>query len=76
MGQVTIYLDEETERLVDMAARSAGVSKSKWVAEIIRDKAGAEWPEFVKSLAGAWPDLSEASALRKNQPKDARRERF
>lgn len=40
MGQVTIYIDDETEKLMEAAAKSAGMSKSKWVAEVIRARAG------------------------------------
>lgn len=54
MGQVTIYLDEETERKMKAAANAAGLSYSKWVAKIIAERARNEWPEQVAALAGAW----------------------
>jgi hypothetical protein len=36
------------------AAAAAGVSYSKWVAMIIREKTMNEWPPQVAELAGAW----------------------
>ena len=76
MGQVTIYLDDSTEKLVDAAATSAGVSKSKWVSDLIRDRAATEWPAFVRALAGAWPEFPLAEEIRAGQPADAPRERL
>jgi len=76
MGQVTIYLDDDTEAKARAAATSQGVSLSKWVAERIGRGARAEWPAFVRELAGAWGDLPSAEQLRKRQGKDVRRERL
>jgi hypothetical protein len=76
MGQVTVYLDEETENLMKMAAQSSGMSQSKWVASLIRAKAGTEWPPAVAALAGAWPDMPTAEEIRATQPADARREKL
>ena len=74
MGQVTIYLDEESERRLKAAAASAGVPVSRWVAGLIRNKTRTEWPESVKALAGQWPDLPEPEALRRDRAADAERE--
>jgi hypothetical protein len=76
MGQLTIYLDEDTEQRVKTAAQSAGVSLSKWVATVIREKTETAWPDAVLQLAGAWPDLSTADELRRSQPTDSEREIF
>jgi hypothetical protein len=76
MGQVTIYLDEQTEKKARAAARSEGVSLSKWVAKRIDRTAQREWPAFVRELAGAWPDLPEAGHLRKSKRKDLPRGRL
>ena len=64
MGQVTIYLDDEAETRVQEAAEANGVAVSRWVAELIREKTAAEWPESVRQLAGAWPDFPDAETLR------------
>jgi len=65
MGQVTIYLDSETEASARVAARAEGVPLSKWVAGRIQRRTSGEWPEAVRALAGAWPDLPSAEQIRK-----------
>jgi hypothetical protein len=76
MGQVTIYLDDDTESKARAAATSEGVSLSKWVAGRIERSARAEWPAFVRDLAGAWSDLPSAEQLRKGKARDLQRERL
>lgn len=74
MGQVTIYLDDETEEKARAAARAEGMPLSRWVAGRIERRAGGEWPEAVRALAGAWPDLRSADRLRKAKAKDVARD--
>ncbi len=74
MGQVTFYLDEQTEKLMRQAAKSAGLSQSKWVAHTILEKAGNQWPAEIVSLAGAWADIPTAEELRNPKIKDSVRE--
>jgi len=76
MGQVTIYLDEHTELIARDAARAEGVSLSKWVARRIDGRSQAEWPAFMRELAGAWPDLPTAEQIRKSKTKDLPRQRL
>lgn len=76
MGQVTIYLDDETEKTVRAAAESDGVSLSKWVAQRIQKNARAEWPAIVRELAGAWSDLPSAEQIRRPASKDVARGRL
>lgn len=54
MSQVTIYIDDETEARTRAAAEAAGVSLSRWTADVLRAKARAEWPADVVALEGAW----------------------
>jgi hypothetical protein len=75
MGQITLYLDEEAMRSVREAAKAAGVSRSRWVADLVRKARTTEWPPDVVRLAGAWPDLALAEALR-GRGTDAKRERL
>lgn len=65
MSQITLYLDEATQTLVEQAARASGQSKSRWVAGIIRKYAGHEWPRDGLELAGRYADfpLREASPI-------------
>lgn len=76
MAQVTIYLDDETEQKARAAARSKGVSLSKWVAERVRQGALSDWPDYVRELAGAWRDLPSAEQLRKLKGRDAKQGRL
>jgi len=64
MSQITLYLDDATQALVEQAAQASGVSKSRWVAEIIRKYAAHEWPQDCLNLAGSFADfpLREESA--------------
>ena len=74
MGQVTIYLEDEIEEKMSQAAKSEHVSKSKWVASLIRAKVASEWPESVTQLAGAWKDLSLVEEDRASLGEDIERE--
>ena len=57
MSQITLYLDDATQALVEQAALANGVSKSRWVADIIRKYAAQEWPLDCLALAGRFPDF-------------------
>ncbi|MDR0205186.1 MAG: ribbon-helix-helix domain-containing protein [Delftia acidovorans] len=57
MSQITLYLDDTTQALVEEAARANGMSKSRWVAEIIRKYAAHEWPQDCIELAGRFADF-------------------
>lgn len=74
MGQVTIYLDDETEAKMRASAKAMKVSKSKWVANVIQEKLLDEWPASVRELPGAWSDFPSQEALRDGQPPDTPRE--
>ena len=76
MGQVTIYIDDKTEANMNAAVKASGVSKSKWVARVIREKAGAEWPQAVKESAGTWHDFPLAEDIRQTTGEDSKRESF
>ncbi len=74
MGQVTIYLEEDVERKMVNAAKSAHLSKSKWIARLISEKVANEWPQSVVELAGAWEDFPSIDDIRSNEGSDAKRE--
>jgi hypothetical protein len=57
MSQITLYLDDATQALVEQAAQANGLSKSRWVAEIIRKYAAHEWPQDCLALAGRFADF-------------------
>jgi hypothetical protein len=74
MGQVTIYLDSETEKKLGIMIKKTGISKSKWISDLIKQKITTTWPENIVNLAGAWTDLPTAEEIRKNMAEDADRE--
>jgi hypothetical protein len=76
MAQVTLYLDAETKERMRRAAKSAGLSQSRWLAELVRKGAAREWPAEVRELAGAWPDFPEADEIRRESGHDVKRERL
>lgn len=76
MGQVTIYLEEDIETKMIQAAKSANLSKSKWIAHLIQEKISKEWPNSVIEMAGTWNDFPEAEEIRADQVRDIPREAF
>jgi predicted transcriptional regulator len=74
MGQVTIYLDAKTEKKLQEAAKKNGISLSKWVANLIREKTATTWPDSIAELAGAWKDMATAEKLREEAGDDLPRE--
>ncbi len=74
MGQVTIYLDSRTEENLKMAVEKTGISKSKWISEIIQEKTSRTWPENIKKLAGSWTDFPIVEEIRTGTGTDIERE--
>jgi len=75
MGQVTIYLDNEIENQMKIAAKTNHQSVSKWVAKIIKDKVSTEWPQDIINLAGSWKnDFPTLEEIRSTQAVDSDRE--
>ncbi len=76
MGQVTIYLDAETEKKMINIVKKSGISKSKWIAALIKEKTADTWPDHIIELAGAWKDFPTVEDIRSDMGNDARRERL
>ncbi len=76
MGQVTIYIDAETEKKMIASAKAAKISKSKWITQVIKEKVTSEWPASVVDLAGAWEDFPSIEEIRSGIGKDIEREEF
>ena len=74
MGQITIYLDRETEYKMSQIVKQKKISKSKWIAGLIRQKTATHWPEHLVALAGAWKDFPTLEKIRKDIGKDNLRE--
>ncbi|MFL7838890.1 MAG: CopG family transcriptional regulator [Candidatus Promineifilaceae bacterium] len=76
MAQITIYLDEETAGMMRAFVKSKGISQSKWIVELIRERLQSEWPEHIIELAGAWEDFPTAEQIRHDMGQDIPREPF
>jgi hypothetical protein len=74
MGQVTIYLDSKTEQKMKNMVKKSGVSKSKWIADLIKEKTANSWPESIARMPGTWTDMPSAEEIRKIMGKDTDRE--
>ena len=76
MAQLTLYVDAETQKRLKKAAKAAGMSQSRWVAELIRKQTASEWPASIVLLAGAWKDFPDQAEIRRGEGKDVPREPF
>jgi hypothetical protein len=74
LGQITIYLDKETEYKMNQIVKQKKVSKSKWIAGLIQQKTTTHWPEHLVVLAGAWRDFPTSEKIRKDLGEDSNRE--
>ena len=74
MGQITIYLDPQTEAQLKVAVENSGLSTSRWIAGVIHEKLRQTWPAEVRELLGSWPDLPEIEEIRAAQGSDVPRE--
>ena len=57
MSQLTIYLPDAHEAKLREVAAAAGLSVSRWIAQLVSQHTQSEWPTEVAALAGAWRDL-------------------
>jgi hypothetical protein len=56
MAQITLYVDDDLANAMREAAASAGVSLSRWVADLVRARTAPTWPREFLALEGAWAD--------------------
>lgn len=73
MAQVTLYIDEATQKRLREVAALRKVSQSQFVADLIRKATANEWPPEVLALAGSIPDFPLAEELRAGLPPDSPR---
>lgn len=76
MGQVTIYLEDELEARMAAEAKARKLSKSKWIALLIRENLVDEWPPTVREAAGSWDDFPDLEEIRGEAQADVARERL
>jgi hypothetical protein len=70
MAQITLYIDDATQKRLREVAAQRKVSQSQFVAELIRKATASEWPPEVLALFGAVPDFPLAEELRAGLPPD------
>ena len=56
MPQLNLYVDEATHLYIKRSAKASGVSLSKWVSAVVREKTAGEWPPEVLAPSGVWND--------------------
>ena len=56
MPQLALYLDDETARRIDQAARSRGLSRSAWVRDVIQKQLDERLPQSFFDVIGDWED--------------------
>ena len=80
MSQLAIYIDDQLAKKLDMAVKTSGKSKSKWVAGAIKRSLQDQWPDGFFDLAGSWEDDlgpdDIMSRIRTGMDKPDRRERL
>ena len=74
MLRLKFYVDETTHDRVRHAAKAAGMSLSKWVATVVKEKTADQWPGDVLALAGAWKEFPSLDEIRADSGADAPRE--
>jgi hypothetical protein len=74
MAHVTVYLNDEVEKMARRAAKSAKTSMSKWIANQVVKSVQTSWsPEFL-AAAGSLPDFPDIGELRAGYGRDVPRE--
>ncbi|MBA0128307.1 ribbon-helix-helix protein, CopG family [Haloechinothrix sp. YIM 98757] len=70
MSQVTIYLDSETEARLERAVRESGLSRSRWIANLIREQVDTAWPESFRHLLGGGEEFPGLDEIRSGMGED------
>jgi hypothetical protein len=65
-----LYLDEQTERAMRVAAQRAGLPYSRWVANLILAAARDSWPDDFLALSGSVPDAPLTEDIRAGEAPD------
>ena len=69
-----LSLIPEPVKRIHRRLKKSGLSKSKWISDLIKQKTAGTWPESIVELAGAWKDLPTAEEIRKDLGVDVERE--
>ena len=74
MGQITIYLDGETEKILRRRAKEKNLSASKYIGVLIREKNLSKWPEELIHSSGTWNKFPMVAEIRSGYGKDIKRD--
>lgn len=74
MTNVTITLEDQVAQDLQARARTEGLNVEEWIERLVRRHVHPEWPESVRALVGAWPDVPTAEELRQSHGQDLARE--
>jgi hypothetical protein len=76
MGQITIYLDSNSEKILRRSAKQKKLSVSKYVRILVREKNISEWPEEIIDSVGTWSDYPMVTELRAGYGDDMQRNKL
>jgi hypothetical protein len=74
MGQLSLYIDDETLKKVEEAAKSQHMSVSKWITSRIKNSFKTSWDDNFFSLFGSIKDDSFKRPNQIDYEHDAKRE--
>lgn len=74
MANITIYLPDHLESKARKAAKTKGMSVSRWIADQLVRTIKDNWPKGVLDAAGALPQFPSLAEIRKGYGKDSPRE--
>ena len=74
MGQLSVYIDDETLKKVEEAAKSQNISVSKWITSRIKKSFQTSWDEDFFSLFGSIKDESFQRPDQLDYTHDSKRE--
>ncbi len=74
MPQLSLYIDEETLKKVETAARMEHLSISKYVVGKLKESMNKAWPESYENLFGSIDDISFAAEREADFSSDTERE--
>lgn len=76
MPQVSLYIDKDTLKKIELAAKKENVSISHWVRDRIETSLSTDWPKDFFDLWGSIPDPSFRIPKKVGFKSDASREKL
>ncbi len=74
MAQLSLYIDEETLRKIELAAKIEKTSLSKWVVSRLKDAVEGSWPRSFGELFGSIEDETFTVPEKMTFDSDSKRE--